>query len=95
MINYDFPFSPQIYTHRTGRTGRMGREGVAMTFVSDRDLGNLKILLQANRIEPVWRGNEPDLERPSSGGRRRGRGKRPPRKRGPRRRSDNKPVSSG
>ena len=87
VINYDFPRSPLSYTHRTGRTGRMGREGTAMTFVSDRDLGNLKALLGSNRIEPVWRGREPDLARAPSRGRGRANGKRPPRKRGPRRRS--------
>ena len=87
VINYDFPRSPLSYTHRTGRTGRMGREGTAMTFVSDRDLGNLKALLGSNRIEPVWRGREPDLARAPSRGRGRTNGKRPPGKRGPRRRS--------
>ena len=87
VINYDFPRSPLSYTHRTGRTGRMGREGTAMTFVSDRDLGNLKALLGSNRIEPVWRGREPDLASASSRGRGRANGKRLPRKRGPRRRS--------
>jgi ATP-dependent RNA helicase DeaD len=97
VINYDFPFSSQIYTHRTGRTGRMGRVGTAMTFVANRDLGSLKTLLKENRIEPVWCGPEPDLEGASSrAGRGRSRnGKRPPRQRGPRRRNSKKPVSGG
>lgn len=63
VINYDTPSSHDTYTHRTGRTGRMGRTGIAMTLVTDRDLGNLKRLLQSNRIEPVWHGQAPNLAR--------------------------------
>ncbi len=73
VINYDFPFSHEIYLHRTGRTGRMGRAGIAMTLVTDRDLKSLKRLVQGNRIEPVWRGQAPDMGRISGGGGARGR----------------------
>ncbi|MFA6108023.1 MAG: DEAD/DEAH box helicase [Candidatus Latescibacterota bacterium] len=62
IINYDFPRNAEIYTHRTGRAGRMGREGTAVTFVGDRDLHDLRQVLEANRIEPVWEGEAPDLE---------------------------------
>ena len=62
VINYDFPFNTETYTHRTGRAGRMGRQGTAITFVSDRDLADLKRLFQSNPIEAHWVGNEPDLE---------------------------------
>ena len=62
VINYDFPFNSEIYTHRTGRTGRMGRTGIALTLVSDRDLGSLKEILRKNAIEPQWQGQKPDLE---------------------------------
>lgn len=61
VINFDFPFNPEIYAHRTGRTGRMGRIGTALTMVTDRDLGNLKRLLNVREIEAHWRGREPDL----------------------------------
>ena len=73
-INFDFPFNPEIYAHRTGRTGRMGRKGVAVTMVTNRDLGNLKRLLKVREINPEWRGREPDLSNVkarSGGGRRR------------------------
>ena len=73
VINYDFPRNNEMYTHRTGRTGRMGREGIALTLVTDRDLGNLKRLLQVNRIDPEWVGEEPDLSK-ARGGRGRGGG---------------------
>ena len=61
VINYDFPFNAETYTHRTGRTGRMGRKGVALTLVTDRDLRGLKTLLRDNQIVPQWSGGEPDL----------------------------------
>ena len=83
VINYDFPPSSEIYTHRTGRTGRMGREGTAMTFVANRDLDNLKSILKTNRIDPAWRGSEPSFNgrgKSASGG-----GRRPPRRRRPQR----------
>ena len=86
VINYDFPRTPEIYTHRTGRTGRMGRLGTAMTFVAGRDLGSLADLLRLNHIDPVWRGEKPELSRPSGSHRRKGR-KRPPQKRRSRRRN--------
>ena len=62
VINYDYPCAPESYTHRTGRTGRMGRSGIAMTFVTDREVGELNSLLKANRIDPVWHGKAPDLQ---------------------------------
>jgi len=61
VINYDYPFGVESYTHRTGRTGRMGRSGIAMTFVTHEELGDLNSLLKTNRINPVWHGHIPDL----------------------------------
>ena len=62
VINYDFPFNSETYTHRTGRAGRMGRQGTEITFVSDRDLVDLKRLFQSSPIEAHWIGDQPDLE---------------------------------
>jgi ATP-dependent RNA helicase DeaD len=62
VINYDYPYRQESYTHRTGRTGRMGRAGIAMTFVTSQELGDLKSLFKINRIDPVWHGNVPDLQ---------------------------------
>jgi ATP-dependent RNA helicase DeaD len=61
IINYDFPRTPEIYTHRTGRTGRMGRQGVALTLVNRSDLRSLNQILRTNHIQPVWEGAAPDL----------------------------------
>ncbi len=71
VVNYDFPFNSEIYTHRTGRAGRMGRTGTALTLVTDRDLHTLDSILQRNDIEPVWVGSPPDpakAKRGSAGG---------------------------
>jgi ATP-dependent RNA helicase DeaD len=62
VINYDFPYKQESYTHRTGRTGRMGRSGIAMTFVTDQELRVLRSLLKMNRIDPVWHGSIPNLQ---------------------------------
>jgi ATP-dependent RNA helicase DeaD len=63
VINYDYPADHETYTHRTGRTGRMGRLGTAMTFVTNKELGSLKTLLENNRIHPIWQGTSPDLQK--------------------------------
>ena len=62
VINYDYPADHITYTHRTGRTGRMGRPGIAMTFVTNKELGSLQALLKKNRIHPIWQGSSPDLQ---------------------------------
>lgn len=61
VINYDFPFNRESYTHRTGRAGRMGRVGEAMTFVTPRDLGNMKRLTEALKLTPDWDGEAPNM----------------------------------
>ena len=38
VINFDVPHDSEDYVHRIGRTARADRDGVAITFVSDRDI---------------------------------------------------------
>jgi len=38
VINYDVPHDAEDYVHRIGRTARAKRDGVAITFVSDKDI---------------------------------------------------------
>lgn len=38
VINYDVPHDAEDYVHRIGRTARADRDGVAITFVSDKDM---------------------------------------------------------
>ena len=44
MINFDLPRTKETYIHRIGRSGRYGRKGVAINFVTERDLKNLEEL---------------------------------------------------
>jgi len=44
VINFDLPRSKETYVHRIGRSGRYGRKGVAINFVTNRDLGYLNEL---------------------------------------------------
>lgn len=41
VFNYDIPQDAESYIHRIGRTGRAGRTGVAVTFFTPKDDGNL------------------------------------------------------
>ena len=51
IINFDIPAFCDDYVHRVGRTGRMGREGVAYTFVSPEEGGELtRIEIRINRL---------------------------------------------
>jgi len=62
VINYDYPYGLEPYTHRTGRTGRMGRAGIAMTFVTEHELKDVNSLVKGNRIDPVWHDAAPNLQ---------------------------------
>ncbi|RCK55687.1 ATP-dependent RNA helicase eIF4A [Candida viswanathii] len=42
VINYDLPANKENYIHRIGRGGRFGRKGVAINFVTDRDVGTMR-----------------------------------------------------
>jgi len=44
VINYDLPSNKENYLHRIGRSGRYGRKGVAINFVTSKDVAGLKEL---------------------------------------------------
>ncbi|TCJ02900.1 DEAD/DEAH box helicase [Cytobacillus praedii] len=44
VYNFDIPQDPESYVHRIGRTGRAGKKGLAVTFVSPREIDHLKII---------------------------------------------------
>jgi ATP-dependent RNA helicase DeaD len=44
VYNFDIPQDPESYVHRIGRTGRLGKRGMAITFVSSREIGHLELI---------------------------------------------------
>jgi ATP-dependent RNA helicase DeaD len=53
IINYDLPNDLENYVHRIGRTGRMGKDGMAISFVTPEQGGQLtEIEMTINRIIP-------------------------------------------
>lgn len=44
VINYDLPTEPEAYVHRIGRTGRAGAHGIALSFCTDDDRGDLQAI---------------------------------------------------
>ncbi len=46
VINFDLPFSRELYIHRIGRSGRYGRKGVAINFVTNEEVRILRDIEQ-------------------------------------------------
>jgi len=46
VINYDLPTNRENYIHRIGRSGRFGRKGVAINFVTQEDVKQLREIEQ-------------------------------------------------
>lgn len=42
VICYDLPINRELYIHRIGRSGRFGRKGVAINFVTEQDVSQLR-----------------------------------------------------
>ncbi|MGF7183990.1 ATP-dependent RNA helicase DeaD [Desulfitispora alkaliphila] len=49
VYNFDIPQDPESYVHRIGRTGRAGKTGLATTFVTRRELNQLKTIEQVTK----------------------------------------------
>jgi ATP-dependent RNA helicase RhlE len=62
VINYDMPVEPESYVHRIGRTGRAGARGVALSFCTAGERGELKAIekLIGHRV-PVDANHQPAL----------------------------------
>ena len=50
VVNYDMPKVAEDFVHRVGRTGRASRSGVASTFASPEEKGDLRKIERALRI---------------------------------------------
>ena len=59
VFNFDLPESADNFIHRVGRTGRAGLDGHAITFVSENQLDNWKIIQETTNI------SIPELEIPA------------------------------
>ncbi|MBS4021132.1 MAG: DEAD/DEAH box helicase [Dethiobacter sp.] len=44
VYNFDIPQDPDSYIHRIGRTGRAGNAGLAVTLVTPREIGHLRLI---------------------------------------------------
>ncbi|GLB44248.1 putative type III restriction enzyme, res subunit [Lyophyllum shimeji] len=42
VINYDLPDSKEMYMHRIGRSGRFGRKGIAINFVTRKEISKIR-----------------------------------------------------
>ena len=42
VYNFDIPQDPESYVHRIGRTGRAGKKGLAITFATPREVGQIR-----------------------------------------------------
>jgi ATP-dependent RNA helicase DeaD len=47
VFNFDIPQDSESYVHRIGRTGRAGKTGLAITFVSPREIDHLRLIERA------------------------------------------------
>ncbi len=58
VVNYDLPYDVEDYVHRIGRTGRAGRKGMAVTFVTGRDIYKIQHIERFTRMK-ILRGTLP------------------------------------
>ncbi len=59
VINFDTPDVPENYIHRIGRTGRADKEGIAITFLTEREMP------QMEAIETLMNYKVPEMELPA------------------------------
>jgi ATP-dependent RNA helicase DeaD len=49
VYNFDIPQDPESYVHRIGRTGRAGKTGIAITFATPRETGQIHSIEKASK----------------------------------------------
>ena len=62
VINFDIPESTENYIHRIGRTGRADKNGIAITFITEKDLGMLNSIKALTQKEIPFIAIPSDLE---------------------------------
>ncbi|MDE5709782.1 MAG: C-terminal helicase domain-containing protein, partial [Bacteroides sp.] len=82
VINYDVPHDCEDYVHRIGRTARANNDGVAITFISEKEQGNFRTIERFLEKEiykiplPEEVGEAPEYKPKTAEGRKRGNGSR-------------------
>ena len=66
VVNFELPFQPEIYVHRTGRAGRAGQAGLAVSLVGPQDRGKVRAI-EAAIGAPLERLALPAADRKSAG----------------------------
>ncbi|HEY5232558.1 MAG TPA: DEAD/DEAH box helicase [Verrucomicrobiae bacterium] len=61
VFNYDLPYDAEDYVHRIGRTGRAGRSGRAISFVSGRELFQIRNIERFTNMR-IQRGKTPTAD---------------------------------
>ena len=51
VINYSMPQEAESYVHRIGRTGRAGQKGIAITFVTPREMSRLGMIKKVAKAD--------------------------------------------
>jgi ATP-dependent RNA helicase DeaD len=51
VINYSIPQEAEAYVHRIGRTGRAGNKGIAITFVTPREMSKLGVIKRITKTD--------------------------------------------
>jgi len=53
VVNYDLPQAPEDFIHRVGRTGRAGAEGMATTFATSGERGEIRNIERTLKVKLV------------------------------------------
>ncbi len=62
VVNYDMPIDPEAYVHRIGRTGRAGATGVALSFCTAGERGELRAIEKLiGHSVPVEKGHQSEV----------------------------------
>jgi len=62
VINFDIPKCPHNYLHRIGRSGRWGRKGLAINFVTKRDVHLMRGIEKHYKKEIMELPNQSELK---------------------------------
>ena len=64
VFNYDIPLDDEYYVHRIGRTGRANKEGIAYTFLSNKEMWRLREIMKYTKtnILPLKRPSLDEVE---------------------------------